>query len=196
MPLVLPVGTANSRFIFSVAGLSDTLGFSLATVSTPVATASSIADSMYDAANTTDLFSGAEVSDEYTWLGVHTTLMTVTGPVVAERNVTEPGTASFQAVTVNSAVLVRKLTLLGGRKNRGRLFFPPGIAPEATTNSAGFLDVTAVPVLQASFDAWYAAMIDEELLPVLLHTDPADEPTVISQFAVQTQLATQRLRMR
>jgi hypothetical protein len=99
-------------------------------------------------------------------------------------------------------MLVRKNTALGGRKNRGRVYVPAGVLPEVGSNQAGFIDVADVAAWQGRWDDWFDAIVAADYNPYLYHQyDPdlgelPEVPTAITAFAVQPQIATQRLRMR
>lgn len=109
------------------------------------------------------------------------------------------GTTVGNAPANNLAILVQKFTGLGGRRHRGRMFFPPGI--ETQVSPAGILN-------SAALTAWGTAL--PELLPgggvhtafgflgdaQLLHETGSQTPTTITSLAVSTKCATQRRRMR
>lgn len=110
-----------------------------------------------------------------------------------ERSVDFPGTGTGAAVPPNTAALIRKNTALGGRKGRGRLYFP-GI-PEASVDSGGEL----LEVLRAGFDTrwedWSTFMIAAGWVPVLLHGDETT-PTPLTALSCSVTSATQRRRLR
>lgn len=95
----------------------------------------------------------------------------------------------------NSALLIRKATALGGRKNRGRMFFP-----SPTEENVGVVG----DVLTAERTAWntmLTAWLTGEattlgLQPVLLHADGVTVPTVVTGLQTQSKIATQRRRLR
>lgn len=196
MPLVLPPGFANTRFRFRVAGLTDTIGFSIAVNPDGFQTASDIAASMNIAILSADLVTGPGSSTEWTYLGTSATLMTDTGPVIGEFNTAVQGTGDFPTVPSNCAVLVRKLTNSGGRKNRGRFYLPPTMIAEAAISGAGFITLDELGATQDQITALFEKLVVDGTPPYLLHTDPADAPTQIQAFVLQAQIATQRLRMR
>lgn len=196
MPLVLPVGVANTRLVWTVAGSVEEMGFSVATAQTPEVTAAQIAERMRDAWIGTTIGSSAQWNDEFTFVKTSTTLMTVSGPVLAEATALDVGTNSEDAPPINCTILIKKLTDSGGRKNRGRLNIPSGKVEEAGVSAAGFILPATVTALQNQCDEWFAEMVTLEEQPVLLHSDPADEPTIITGFQVSSQIATQRRRMR
>lgn len=94
------------------------------------------------------------------------------------------------------AFLIRKITALGGRAGRGRMYVP-GLAGglfdsggEATTVNANAI----ADALQAVHDDFVAANVT----PVLLHSagSPVTTPTPITGYQAVTLAATQRRRLR
>lgn len=97
---------------------------------------------------------------------------------------------------VNCAVLLTKRTARAGRKGRGRMYLPPFQSIETGVDAAGFIapaDITALTTRWASFRT---ALIAVDLLPVLLHADELDTPNLITSWAIEGQIATQRRRLR
>jgi hypothetical protein len=115
-----------------------------------------------------------------------------TGPS-ATAGTTVAGGASASTVSPNVAILVKKVTNLGGRKNRGRFYWPGGVDTQIT--QAGALDSTAVVNWANAMDALYADLVTGDCQPVLLHGD-ATSPTTIEDFIVDGTVATQRRRLR
>jgi hypothetical protein len=64
------------------------------------------------------------------------------------------GTAAVSSLPPNCAQLVRKLTGLGGRKNRGR-FYWPWFLNEGSVDEAGSVDAAWTTGTQTAFDAWF-----------------------------------------
>lgn len=113
---------------------------------------------------------------------------------VAELTRSEVGGVNVGSVPGNGAVLVRKLTAVAGRKNRGR-FFVPGLR-EDEVNGAGVITPTTTNVIQGGFLDWLADMTTGLFLPVILHTLNTDPPTLITGVSTQALMATQRRRLR
>lgn len=196
MTLVIPVNYANTRYIFQVTGLVESMGFSIACGLPAGGDAGSIANSMSTAWETTSIGSNAQWNDEFLYVGTQTTLMTASGPIVANFNANNQGTGAADSCPVNCTVLVSKVTPLGGRKNRGRFNIPSGKVEEAGISAAGFILPATVTALQNQCNEFYAALVTLGVPPVLLHSDPADAPTDIDAFLVSSQISTQRRRMR
>lgn len=111
-------------------------------------------------------------------------------------NTPSAGLAGANAITVNTALLVRKLTASSGRRNRGRMFIPG--MPEADFSAAGNMTAgtratkqTALNNLQTNLVA--LAFVDGL---ALLHDSAPFTPTPIGSLEVQLKAATQRRRMR
>lgn len=99
----------------------------------------------------------------------------------------------------NCAVLVRKGTGKGGRKNRGRFFWPSIPASEVDNN--GLITPSTRTAIQTSMDdllALYDAGGNDFFSAGmrLLHATEADPPTEIVSLDVDARIATQRRRLR
>lgn len=108
----------------------------------------------------------------------------------------EAGTSTGDPLPNNSALLVKKLTGLGGRKNRGRNYYPDVLV--SAVDGSGVIDVSSRDSYQTAWDTFIAELNGVPGLesPHLLHSDEADNPTLITAFVVQSKIATQRRRMR
>jgi hypothetical protein len=114
------------------------------------------------------------------------------GPTV-ENGTAAAGLQTGSASPPNCALLIKKLSALGGRANRGRMYVP-GL-PEAVVDEAGSIDSTFRASAQTRFNNFAAALATATADPVILHDGPAD-PTPITAFTVQALSATQRRRLR
>lgn len=111
-------------------------------------------------------------------------------------NTPETGGSPLGAVPQNTAVLVKKVSNLGGRRNRGR-FYVPGL-PETDIDNAGNM-------VGASLAAWGTAMNNLQLglesdsfldRLVIFHSAAPLTPTIVASLAVDPKVATQRRRLR
>src|SRR4030095_10885363 len=107
-------------------------------------------------------------------------------PITAE-SLSSPtlGAASEQPCPQNVALLIRKLTARGGRKGRGRMYYPD--VQRVAVNEAGLIDTTSLANYRVFAEDWLAdteglsAIVDL----VLLHAEPGfGEPDPITQFIV------------
>lgn len=104
------------------------------------------------------------------------------------------GAASSAPAPPNIAALVKKVTGVPGKKNRGRIYLP-GI-PKAELNDLGFLSSAQLSGLQSSLNDWYTDLIAADWVPVVLHSLVGVTPTSVTSFQLQQQCATQRGRLR
>ena len=120
---------------------------------------------------------------------------TATGPTGIWTG-TITGTRSGEQLQPGTAILVRKITALGGKAGRGR-FFHPGAIEEDTT-AAGLLTSTPLAAWQSAVSDWLTTLQAADLSPVVLHGagSPLSTPTPITSFQVDGKVATQRRRLR
>lgn len=152
---------------------------------------------VWDAGVDASLLSPTANSSSWTQLGVAVTFNDGGNMVLAENPRNSQG-SGIGAVTVppNCAILVKKVTDTGGRKHRGRFFWPPSFLDAGDVTPAGYLESAAVTNHGEKFDQFLAALILGGVQPVVLHSSLLDAPTEITSFQMQTQLATQRKRLR
>lgn len=107
-----------------------------------------------------------------------------------------PGLESEGAVPPNTAMLVKKVTPMGGRMNAGRLFFPA--LPKSVNDGTGSIAPSSVQVYQDYFDRWLDALADLGTPMILLHAKESTPgiPQSVMRLSVQGRLATQRRRLR
>jgi len=97
----------------------------------------------------------------------------------------------------NTAVLVKKVTALGGRRNRGRMFIP-GFVGEADITPAGVITPATVTARQTSCTTWKNGIdsIAGVGQMVVLHSEGPFAPTDVVGLIVDGIVATQRKRLR
>lgn len=93
----------------------------------------------------------------------------------------------------NVSFLVRKVTAMGGRANRGRMYLP-GV-PESLVGNDGTLDSTFVTNQATVATNFLSRLSAEVLAPVILHNS-VQTPTLITQLVMEPRVATQRRRLR
>lgn len=200
MGVVIPEDFAQVNLTFFLTGdvepMVVTMGCSPGAFDAPEDLADSI-HAQFLAAGT--IFVASSYSDQYRIGPFSATIMTASGPQTGEGSAQQQGTnAGVPACPNNVAILVQKRTVFGGRRGRGRSYFPPLYPGEANISPIG--DLTSV-----TRDAWQVAM-DEFLAgcstggtPLyLLHDDQPTPmlPSLITSLSVQTKVATQRTRLR
>lgn len=111
------------------------------------------------------------------------------------------GTSTDDKLPQNCAMLVRKNTALGGRRNRGR-FFIPGMLTEEGVNNVGIIGSSDRGAYQGGIDSFFAELTTSTpALPmVILHNtggvSPIIDPTVVVSLTVDSTISTQRRRLR
>nr|CRY98157.1 hypothetical protein [uncultured prokaryote] len=119
-------------------------------------------------------------------------------PLVYEASSSGLGTNSGQYAPQNVALLIQKRSVLGGRKNRGRLFMPA--VTEGAVDNVGQIAGGTVDIYQDLCDEWLTSFLPVDEIPgygqwVILHTGP-DTPTPVTSLRVEPVVATQRRRLR
>lgn len=110
-----------------------------------------------------------------------------------EHNELVVGGVGTTGMPPNVAFLARKLTGVGGRQGRGRMFVP-GV-PEASVDSNGALGGTPLANFQTACTAFFNDLTSADAPPVVLHGD-ALPPTDMTSIVALPVVATQRRRLR
>jgi len=201
MGVVVPVGDASVSVIYTCGGQPKeiTWGFGLSGVIDPI-DGQQAADDIWDALVNDPITGGSlcfdgNMANTWHFQGVNVTVQDVTGPIVFQHLELVDGSRSIEVCPTNCSVLVRKNTSAGGRKNRGRLYFPPSNIAEVNIDAIGGIGGPELLDLQGQFDAFYTALGAADLVPCVHHSDGSGG-RVITSFSVQGRIATQRRRMR
>ncbi len=206
MPQVLPVGYGTVTVKFSCTGDPEPMVTTFAFRPAPAASTFTALDTAAGALVTQ--FEAAFVPNaaafnvEWRWIGASAVYNTSDqGLQYAERPRSLAGSAVGQTPMTNSALLVRKATASGGRKNRGRHFVPPFNLNETVVDRNGVLDASVLANQQNVWTSMVPSGGPTGWKCVVLHTQlpgaPAvAAPTDITALVVQSQMATQRRRMR
>lgn len=195
----IPAGFIEATFLFSLAGsthqMSWTCGFDDADFATNTAEV--------EAAELRGFFTGsgkpyvaANIVSGWTFEGVRVTHQLESGPIQGESLVPVVGTAATAPLTPNVAILWNKVTLLGGRRNRGRAFIPPYAPGESSVDGLGVINSATVTATQALYDAAFVAAAGGGYDAVLFHQTAPFTPTPVTNFVMQPLVATQRRRLR
>lgn len=111
---------------------------------------------------------------------------------------TTAGGEGGTAVAAQVAALIKKETGVAGRKHRGRMY-QPGLGQSDFAQS-GVLSSTVQSQLTGAWVGVANDLAGGDLAPIgamyVLHTDPEDDPTQVSQIACESSAATQRRRAR
>ncbi len=109
------------------------------------------------------------------------------------------GAQPDQMLPQNVAMLVKKTTNQGGRRGRGRMFFPHLLA-ESTVDETGNIGQSTVTAYQDLLNTVRTQLAAIGGGPVLLHatslTSVAGPPTPVNAFVLSSVVATQRRRLR
>lgn len=198
MGVIIPEGFGQVGLSFSVSGsLTEkimTLGVKPigAMDLDPAAIAEAVSDAMV---GTDRPVRAAGMFDEWTYNGVYCTVQTVTGPLSSFFGDTVVGTATGESVPTNCGIIITKQTSLGGRKNRGRMYWPPTSLASANVAASGTINPSQVADYVTRWSNMDLAMVGNDVQPFLLHSD-ATAPSQINGFGVESTLGTQRRRMR
>lgn len=191
---VIPTGYAQANFRYSGGGLPNgaewTLGLD---ISSAIGGPAGVADDLitnYSATIRTVLPAATVLTGVLVKFGPNDL-----GPS-AEVATSVPGTGGGVQTSPAVAILIRKVTAIGGRPGRGR-FYLPGVQ-ESEVENTGLLTPAFVAGLQSEVDDFFAELVSSGMPPVLLHseTSPVAVPTPITSFQVDSRVATQRRRQR
>lgn len=123
-----------------------------------------------------------------------------------------PGTQATTSMPPQVATLVRKVTASGGRRGRGRMYFP-GV-PETGVDDAGVISGAGVTAWTTALADFLGALTANDVPMFLLHdpatiwtlvngqprrvptSDPIPEPDLVTSLVVDPKVATQRRRLR
>lgn len=110
-----------------------------------------------------------------------------------ELGVGTAGTGSSSQVQPNCCLLVQKRTALGGRRNRGRLFWP---ITEGELENGGQINSGYLAGAATAWGTYFSDIATSDLPMVVLHTDPALTPVLVTSVPLSGTAATQRRRLR
>lgn len=196
MPVNIPVGFGLAQLRFIAAGASreslTTFGYD-ATVTDPALNAQTITDCFTLAGRP---LIPTQIQEGWSYLGVRVTENHGTGPVTGEAADLQDGIMTGGPMPPNTAVLIRKTTASGGRRNRGRMFVPPIYPAETNVGPLGTIADTQVDNMQTWWSAAFTALVVAGVAPYILHSEPPFTPTEITGWVVQDRVATQRRRLR
>lgn len=192
--MVIPSGFAQCNWQFGGLGLPTggecTMGFDLGSYA---GTPADLAEVLFNAWATT------VITVQSPDIELRSTLVKygpdATGPSAIYTD-TAVGGNSGQSSPPQSTLLAQKVTEMGGRAGRGRLFIP-GVV-DAGILAGGSLNPDTVTVFQTELNDLYALLTAGDFTPVLLHSvgSPITTPTPITSLQVQSQSASQRRRNR
>lgn len=196
MPLIIPDGYGQATFHFSLIGSPKSMSWSVGYAYSGAADAPGNASQLYD----DSVVGGAPYAPSnyltsYTYDQV-TTIVNDGGIFyLGAAGGSVAGSHVGAAAAPNVALLFKKVTGIGGRKNQGRFFTPPLHFGEDQIDALGTIDGSNVTAVNSTYIQYHTAMETANLMPVVLHSD-STAPTGIASFTLQTTVATQRRRLR
>jgi hypothetical protein len=169
----------------------------------PGATAQAWADSLHTNASNAlgpQLDSNVQLMRTTTLKGDGSTTFTVGTSLGDARR----GSKATGMLPSNTAALVQKRTLLGGRMGRGRVYLP-WFLPELEVDEIGTVTTSTVGNLQAAIDTYYAGYAGKMIIAHRIYDLPWDNPAreliavstgpLVNNLVVSSIAATQRRRM-
>jgi len=198
MAIVIPNGYINASTVWrdNSNGYKSVTAFGVATdppfgVEDLVDAADTIAANM-----NLGIWNALYLSDQVTLEKLVVTTGTNLGPVSYEKTLNIVGTDEVQPLPPNVAWIARKYTLMGGRENRGRMFFPAAVlCAQARVSGDGVIQETYVDLMQEKLDDFRDAMTADSFDLVLFHSD-GSTPTPITNLVAEGTVATQRRRLK
>lgn len=118
-------------------------------------------------------------------------------PIVLETGVLGTGAATGEFLPQNCAFLMQKRSALGGRRNRGRIYWP--IISEGNVNEVGEIASGFLSTLNTfanNFLALASNPTHNLSAMVILHSTGDPTPTTVTDLDVPSLIATQRRRLR
>lgn len=199
MSIVIPEGFAQIRYGWQLTGSTRPMYCTIGCSVAGAADAQELANEMDTAWLSTigtpaNLVAGATVLPTYVQARFD-----AGPPSIASAGVPVPTTSAGGAPPPNVALMVKKLTALGGRRFRGRMFLPAVFTNEIYVSTAGVIDNAQILVLQPKLNAFKAAVEAYGRSLYLLHSEPEVGfilPTALSALVLDPLVATQRSRLR
>lgn len=198
----VPEGEAQVVVNFSLSGDPEPMAITFGVRPDVTVDPLDIADLVYGAVTDANglIPSAAALRVGWTFGGVTAYYNDPSGQIVTVNGTDVVGTTAGDTLPVNSAVLLNKLTGLGGRRNKGRVYLPPYSMDESQVSATGVIDSTA---LQTMVDNWEGTRLALEtaLVPMVLFHGPTvalPEPpsTLVTATSGETRIATMRTRLR
>ena len=200
MGVVVPVGFAQVNMQFFLAGDAEAMVVTVGVDSGAEEDPSVLADAVFSRlVQSGTIFEPSSHTEDWTMGPFVASIMTSTGPQIGTGEFSNQGEIPTQTtLPQNCAILVQKRTARGGRKGRGRMYWPPVYPNEATTGPTGLLDAGAHTAWQTAMTEFHALSVAESQPLVLLHSEAAGAiaPDNITSLVAQQRIATQRTRLR
>jgi hypothetical protein len=128
------------------------------------------------------------------WGPVQVSIGPSSAPISGEGTSRAFGGSVIESCPPNCAVLVQKRTATGGRRGRGRYFWP-WAASETSVSEGGVWATASRNNFQTGQEGFLAELTTNNVPMMLFHAD-GGAPSPVTSLVTQTLLATQRRRMR
>lgn len=121
-------------------------------------------------------------------------------PFIYSSPMNAPGTSSADRPPQNVSLIFRKNTGLGGRRNRGRMFWPS--VSEASLDGVGNVAGSTISTTEGLLNDWMEGTFGPSAVGtnlsqmVILHSTPPATPTPVTSLTVDPVCGTQRRRLR
>lgn len=198
MGVIVPTGDMQMTWIFTNSLTSKEFTFSIGfldngSLDTDPAV---LAEALYDEFVTasTGFCAAGNMATGWHFEGISGFYQSLGGPVLGSHLVQVNGSGSDNDIPVNCAFLCKKNTAAGGRAGRGRLYAPP-IMPALTTDTDGKIDGTQASISGDQINDNALSVGGSGWLACVHHSD-GSPGNAITSIVGQSQLATQRRRMR
>jgi hypothetical protein len=195
----IPVGFAEATFIWNLAGKPNdvTYAFGLDHPTFSIYDPAIWAQDLYGfAVGASKPIIPADIQIGWTFQGIQVVKQLEEGQIIGQYLLPVVGTATGGALPPNCAILMRKNSALGGRRNRGRVYLPPIIPGEANVDVLGNLSGSFATDIQTRWNTFRTGAEGDENTLVIFHQTAPFTPTPITGFTVATTIATQRRRLR
>lgn len=197
MPTLIPAGFALGVLRWTVAGDLEEQISTLGLRPGVSDTAQSLAEALHTSATQGgSIAAPTAMNIPWVFVGTRVHWAVETGIDTYVHNAPVAGTGSGStACPSNCSALVTKVTTRGGRRGRGRMFLPAAIISDTFVDTNGVIDSGTFPTIQNRVIAFRGQLVINNLDPVLFHND-GSAPDDITDLRLETQIATQRRRMR
>lgn len=196
----IPVGYLQATLVWNLTGvtkdITTSIGFDSETFSEDTPTQMATEIYAFFTTGSFGVCSAGQMGQNFTFQGVSVAKQMEEGPLVGTRFQPIVGTLTHQALPANCSSLVTKLTTLGGRRNKGRCYWPVTMAAEGSVDPAGFITPSIVTGWNTNVATNLSAAATAGYTPVLFHSEAPFTPTPISALQLKDKIATQRRRLR
>lgn len=192
MGSVIPAGfgqaTINMEFTTGPSNpMAIVIGYSNANDQSPVQNAGIIVDEYGS-----NVFSGGAISNNVVCTGIN--VVQNPGGATAELGRLFSGSKGEPSLPPQVSYLIRKLSVVGGRGGRGRIYQPGPTT--AHVEEGGQLNGEGLGLLNVGFAGWLTNLDSNSIPMHILHSVPGPAPVEVTALIADALVATQRRRLR